>query len=116
MNLRVLGKYLSERHCEFGIAWSLIGQGFSLLSFETFAILFCEKFSIYGPLALFIYVGIPVIGLIICIILGHLMLKTGYQDAYARYASDANSDWKRLCKDVKEIKEELKEIKKPSTE
>ena len=105
--LERLQKFISRRHYEFTISWSFIGQGFAILSFETFAMLFCQKFDIYGIPAMAIYLGIPVVGCIICVLLGMWMIRSGYQHQYAKYASDTNGDWVEMKDNIKEIKQIL---------
>jgi hypothetical protein len=102
--------YVSKRQTEFGTAMSVLGQLFYIISFETFAMVFCEKFNITGIVAGMIYIAIPFVGLIIIIAIGHLMIRTGYQKAVAEYGSNINKDWVKLIEDTKEIRKLLNNL------
>jgi hypothetical protein len=108
--LQHLFSFLSKRQYEFQMAWGVFGQAFTLLTFETFAMVFCDKFGITGYAALFMYAVVPIAGVIAVTYSGHKMVTTGYATKYANYGSNVNSDWVELINNVKTIQKQLKEI------
>lgn len=101
--------YYSKRHYEFQLGWGIVGQAFSLLTFETFAMVFCDKFGITGYPALFMYAVLPIVGVIGVTYTGHKMVTTGYANKYQQYGMNVNKDWENTVKSVKWIHECLEE-------
>jgi hypothetical protein len=97
--------FVSRRHNEFAYAMGIIGQVFYIFTFETFAMIFCDKFGISGFPAVFVYIGLPIVGLVGIIAFGNGLIRSGYQNKYNKYSANINEDWVRLCNDVRELKE-----------
>jgi hypothetical protein len=91
------------------MAWGVFGQAFTIITFETFAMVFADKFGITGYPALFLYAVVPVAGIIGVTYTGHKMVTTGYATKYANYGSNVNSDWVELTNNVKAIRNQLEE-------
>lgn len=99
--------WISLRQYEFQMAWGVFGQAFTLLTFETFAMVFCDKFGITGYPALFMYAILPVMGVIGVTYSGHKMVTTGYAKQFQKNAANINQDWIDLLADVKKIREKI---------
>lgn len=103
--------YLSKRQYEFQMAWGVFGQAFTIVTFETFAMVFTEKFGITGYPALFLYAVVPIAGIIGVTYVGYKMVTTGYAKQFQKNAANINQDWIDLLEDVKKIREQLEERK-----
>ena len=99
--------FYSTRHYEFQQGWGLVGQGFTLISFETFAMVFCEKFGIYGLLSLVIYTVVPISAIIMVTFLGHKMIQSGYSTKLQQYAANVNKEWGGIVKGISTIEKDL---------
>lgn len=99
--------WLSLRQYEFQMAWGIFGQAFTIVTFETFAMVFTEKFGITGYAALFMYIVVPVAGVIGVTYSGYMMVKTGYAKHFTKNAANVNQDWIDLLADVKKIREKI---------
>jgi hypothetical protein len=108
--LQHLFDFYSKRHYEFNLGWSVVGQATSLLAFETFAMVFCDKFGIVGYPAMVLYFGAPAVALIGITFMGYKMIQSGYATKYANYGSNVNSDWVELTNNVKAIRNQLEEV------
>lgn len=104
--------YLSKRQYEFQMAWGIFGQAFTIVTFETFAMVFTEKFGITGYPALFLYAIVPIVGIIAVTYAGYKMVTTGYAKHFTKNAANVNQDWIDLLKDVKMIREYIETEKK----
>lgn len=100
-----IAEYVSKRQVEFQTAWSVVGQFSALITFETFALVFCTKFNISGTPALFIYVAAPIIAVITVTYMGNGMIRTGYAHRYQKYGMDVNKDWKETVDKVDKMSE-----------
>ena len=98
--------YYSKRHYEFQLGWGLVGQISALITFETFGMIFCDKFGIYGYPALAIYAGIPLFAIISVTFLGHKMIKSGYANKYQQYGANVNKDWESMVKNVEWLRQQ----------
>ena len=103
--LQHLFRWVSLRQYEFQMAWGVFGQAFTILTFETFAMVFTEKFGITGYAALFMYIVLPIAGIIGVTYSGHKMVTTGYAKEFLKNAANINQDWIDLLEDVKAIRE-----------
>jgi hypothetical protein len=109
--------YYAHRQYEFMLGWQLVGQVSALITFETFAMVFCSKFGIVGLPALVIYAGVPVISVVGIIYLGHEMIRTGYAHKYQQYGMNVNKDWENTVKHIAWIREQMEsELKKVEEE
>lgn len=115
MNRRVyifiekLAAFLSRRQVEYQQAWGVVGQVFTLLTFETFAIVFTDKFGITGYPSLLIYVVAPVLAVLFLLYLGNKMIKTEYVHKYQKYGMDQNKDWVRAMETIERLNKYLDE-------
>lgn len=105
--LEHLFDFYSKRHYEFMTAWGLVGQVSALLSFETFAIVFCDKFGIFGLPAIALYIASPIAAVVAVTYMGHKMIQSGYADKYQQYAANVNRDWKGIVKNISAIKKAM---------
>jgi hypothetical protein len=96
-------EYYADRQNEFQTGWQLVGQSFTLITFETFAMVFCDKFGIVGTPALMIYIVAPVAAVLSVIYLGHKMIRSGYASTYLKANANVNADWKRLVANVEKL-------------
>lgn len=108
INLSRFFEFYAQRQNEFYLGWQLVGQSFTIITFETFAIVFCDKFGIVGTPALFIYVVAPIAAIIAVIYLGHKMIRSGYANAYLKANANVNSEWTTLIANVDTLCKELK--------
>ena len=99
--------FYSERHYEFQLGWGLVGQLSALITFETFAMVFCDKFGISGTPSLILYAGAPICAVIMVTFLGHKMIQSGYANKYQQYGMNVNTDWKNTVKNVKDILDKI---------
>jgi hypothetical protein len=97
-------KYIARRQTEFQTAWNIYQYIFPIVTFETFAMLLCEKFGIYGNSAILIYIVIPVIGFIWVIISGQVLIRSNYQYIFMKNTADLNNDWKEVVEILRELK------------
>jgi hypothetical protein len=95
--------YVSHRQYEFTLGWGIVGQLTSVISFETFAMVFCDKFGIYGWPSLGLYVGVPIIGLLAVTYIGHKMIASGYAHKLQQFSWDVNKDWMNAKENIDEI-------------
>ena len=98
-------KYIAQRQTEFQTAWNIFQYIFTIMSFETFAMVFCGKFGIYGVTAILIYVVLPIVGFTGVIISGQILIKSNYQYIFMKNAADINKDWKEVVDILRELKE-----------
>jgi hypothetical protein len=103
--------FISHRQTEFQWGWNIVGLTSSVIGFETFAMVFCGKFGIYGYPSLLIYLGIPVLALIGITFLGHNLIKSGYAHKYQQYNANVNQDWVNSVEDIRWIRKELERQK-----
>jgi CMP-N,N'-diacetyllegionaminic acid synthase len=96
VNLSHLFDYYSKRHYEFQQAWGIVGQAFTLISFETFAMVFCDKFSITGYPAMVLYIGFPIFAVLGITYMGYKMIQSGYASAFQQNAANVNPQWVEL--------------------
>jgi ligand-binding sensor protein len=75
------------------------------MSFETFAMVFCGKFGIYGMYTILIYIVLPIAGLLGVIISGQILIKSNYQYMFMKNSADLNNDWKEVLEILRELKE-----------
>lgn len=97
-------KYIALRQTEFQTAWNIFQYIFPIMSFETFAMVFCDKFTIYGLPAIIIYVVLPVVGFVGVIILGQILIRSNYQYIFMKNTADLNNDWKEAVEILRELK------------
>lgn len=107
MDLDRLGDYIAEKHSYFQIGWGTFGQFFQFFAFESFAILFCEKFGISGYPSLLIYIVAPFAIFLFVILLGETMVITGYQHKYQKKGADFNNEWKEVVQIMKLVKSKI---------
>jgi hypothetical protein len=98
-------KYIAKRQTEFQTAWNIFQYIFPIMSFETFAMLFCDKFGIYGISAILIYIALPIAGFIGVIISGQILIRSNYQYIFMKNSADLNNDWKEVVEILRELKE-----------
>ncbi|MFA5247906.1 MAG: hypothetical protein WCX79_00540 [Candidatus Paceibacterota bacterium] len=98
-------KYIADRQTEFQTAWNIYQYVFPIVTFETFAMLACEKFGIYGNAAILIYIIIPIIGFIGVVISGRVLIRSDYQYLFMKNSADLNKDWKEVVTILRELKE-----------
>ena len=103
--------FYSKRHYEFNIGWAVVGQATALLSFETFAMIFCEKFGISGTPSLIIYAGLPIFAIVGVTFMGYKMIQSGYATKLSQYSSNVNTDWQDLCANAAYCRKKLEEEK-----
>ncbi len=108
-NFETLITWFAHRQYEFSMGWSIIGQATQLFTFETFAMMFCDKFGIYGMAAFLFYFAIPVTVVIAVTLLGIKLMRINYAAKYMKYQSDVNPDWEQMCKDTKAIRKMVEE-------
>lgn len=96
--------YYSKRHYEFQLGWGIVGQVSALITFETFAMVFCAKFNITGTPALFLYAGAPIVSVLLVTFLGHKMIHSGYASKYQQYGWNVNEDWVEMKEHIKCIR------------
>lgn len=99
--------YVSRRQYEFQLAWGVVGQFSALIAFETFAMVFCDKFGIKGTPSLLLYLVTPIVAVICVIWIGNQMIRTGYAHKYQKYGMDVNKDWQDTVGKVDEILKRL---------
>jgi hypothetical protein len=97
-------KYIAQRQTEFQTAWNIFQYIFPIMSFETFAMIFCDKFGIYGTTAILIYIVLPIAGLIGVVISGQILIRSNYQHLFMKNSADLNSDWKEAVEILRELK------------
>ena len=97
-------KYIAQRQTEFQTAWNIFQYVFPIMSFETFAMLFCDKFGIYGTLAILIYIALPIAGFVGVIISGQILIRSNYQYIFMKNSADLNNDWKEAVEILRELK------------
>jgi hypothetical protein len=105
-------EFYAHRQNEFQTAWNLVGQSFTLITFETFAIVFCEKFGIVGTPAIMIYVVAPIAAVVCVIYLGHTMIRSGYANVFYKAQQNLNKDWENHLKETAIICKKLQEMEK----
>ena len=110
--LEHLFHWFSLRQYEFQMAFGVFGQLTTILSFETFAMLFCAKFGIVGIPAIFIYIFLPILAVIGMTYTGHRMVRSGYASKFQENAANINPEWIQLVKNVDCIKKRLDEQEK----
>ena len=98
-------RWIADRQVEFQTAWNIDQYVSSILMFESFAMLFCDKFGIYGIWAMLLYLGAPPICFVIVTLQGILMIRSNYQGAYAKAAANINPDWKKALEKIDNINE-----------
>jgi hypothetical protein len=98
-------KYIAHRQTEFQTAWNIFQYIFTIMSFETFAMVFCGKFEIYGIPAILIYIALPVAGFIGVIISGQILIRSNYQYIFMKNSADLNNDWKEAIEILRELRE-----------
>ncbi len=98
-------KYIAKRQTEFQTAWNIFQYIFPIMSFETFAMIFCDKFEIYGITAILIYIVLPIVGFIGVVISGQILIKSNYQYIFMKNTADLNNDWKEVVEILRELKE-----------
>jgi hypothetical protein len=96
--------YYSKRQYEFQMAWGIVGQAFTIISFETFAMVFADKFGITGYPALLLYFGAPIVALVGITFMGYKMIQSGYATKYQQYAANVNKDWENLVGNISYIR------------
>jgi hypothetical protein len=99
--------FYARRQYEFTLGWQTVGQFAQLLTFETFAMVFCDKFSISGIPALLIYIGVPIAAVIAMIYLGHLMIRSGYANKLQKFGWDINEEWAETVSSVRKIAKKM---------
>jgi hypothetical protein len=98
-------KYIAQRQTEFQTAWNIFQYIFPIMSFETFAMLFCDKFGIYGIPAILIYIALPIAGFVGVIISGQILIRSNYQYIFMKNSADLNNDWKEVVEILRELRE-----------
>jgi len=96
--------WIAWRKYEFDTAWSYGAYVFQFLSFETFAMVFCDKFGIIGLPAIFIYVIMPPIAMIALVCFGRGLINIKVQEKYAQICQNMNPDWKQFMKEKEEAR------------
>jgi hypothetical protein len=98
-------KYVAQRQTEFQTAWNIFQYVFPIISFETFAMVLCDKFGIYGNLAILIYIVLPIVGFVSVILSGQVLIRSNYQHLFMKNSADLNTDWKEAMVILRELKE-----------
>jgi hypothetical protein len=98
-------KYVAQRQTEFQTAWNIFQYIFPIISFETFAMVLCDKFGIYGNLAILIYIVLPIVGFVGVILSGQVLIRSNYQHLFMKNSADLNTDWKEAMVILRELKE-----------
>jgi len=98
-------KYVAQRQTEFQTAWNIFQYIFPIISFETFAMVLCDKFGIYGNLAILIYIVLPIVGFVGVILSGQVLIRSNYQYLFMKNSADLNTDWKEAMMILRELKE-----------
>jgi len=110
MKEELLG-FISRRQVEFQRGWMMVGQISALITFETFAMVFCTKFGITGTPAFCIYTILPVVAVLGVIVLGWEMNRSGYSHKYLQYDQNQNKDWKKAIEIIHRLEAYLDEKK-----
>ncbi len=97
--------YVAQRQTDFQTAWNIFQYVFPIISFETFAMVLCDKFGIYGIPAIIIYILLPIIGLITMIFVGQILIRSNYQYLVMKKSMDINKDWKEILEILRELRE-----------
>jgi hypothetical protein len=101
--------FIARRHYEYKQGWDLVGLSWQLLSFETFAMIFCEKFQIYGIPAMCVYFGSPLVAVLGIMLLGRKMIQVDYANKLAQIGMDVNKDWVDMKECIRDIHRKVKE-------
>lgn len=91
-----LTTWIAHRKYEIDASWGYGAYVFQIFSFETFAMVFCEKFGINGTPAIFVYCAIPPLGFIAMILIGQAMIRVKLQEKYSKICNDMNPDWRKF--------------------
>ena len=108
MKEELLG-FISRRQVEFQRGWMVVGQISALITFETFAMVFCTKFGITGDVALGIYTFVPLAAVFGVTFLGWEMIRSGYAHKYLQYDQNQNKDWKKAMEVIQRLNTYLDE-------
>jgi hypothetical protein len=103
--------YYANRQNEFQTGWQLVGQSFTIVTFETFAMVFCDKFGIYGNPALLVYFVAPIAAVVSVVFLGHKMISSGYAHKFQQANMNINQDWKKHLAESCSMLEELQKLR-----
>jgi len=91
-----LTTWIAHRKYEVDSSWGYGAYIFQIFSFETFAMVFCDKFGISGATAGFVYCAVPPLGFVGMIITGQIMIRAKLQEKYSKICADQNPDWLRV--------------------